>query len=568
MSIRVEEKTDDWQPEYEEFLSQTWEDRQHRKQRVANGASFLQKGRDAPLVKRLEFLRYKGLSEAEIEEAFEIAGQDQELIRLMEGSFLPSDYGPTAEELALAQANELTTPFRPEDRVWTYVATSGVYYAGWVIDIDESRGHDILRIRYADAAPAELAGHAEWREPGFKGVVADVPPRFDLLRAGMQVLHRRAAARDMEDALILRLDLEGEECDLLLNDSAKAEGVSLWDVRGTDHPDDEEALRRRKSQLRKWSAGINPGLMTSAYELPVQGVKERKMQARELVALTKGIADARSVSSLAEEAAKEAVEEDDGEEDAELTFAERYTLGVGLRSFIRYPSVDLADKPPRLRTFADVARAAAAELPTFELRAFARHPDCPHLMLYNPILEVVDQCNTQKTMFVDPDFPPIPHSLWGTRGRPRTPPPETGSTEPKAGGQFEWRRLSEIYARPRCFGTATNASAMQPGPFSAKWMCPVFAAALRGAELETALSPATEPSQCGCYTVRLLIDGRFWWVLVDDFVPVHKGSADPAYLRSGTELQAEIWATLLEKAYAKLQVIRASSCSPLRDGLV
>ena len=33
---------------------------------------------------------------------------------MMEQSFVPSDYGPTAEEIALAKANQLHTPFRVE----------------------------------------------------------------------------------------------------------------------------------------------------------------------------------------------------------------------------------------------------------------------------------------------------------------------------------------------------------------------------------------------------------------------------------------------------------------------
>ena len=55
----------------------------------------------------------------------------------------------------------------------------------------------------------------------------------------------------------------------------------------------------------------------------------------------------------------------------------------------------------------------------------------------------------------------------------------------------------------------------------------------------------------GCYTVRVFVDSTWHYVLIDDFIPVHKSSGAVAVLRSKNK--TEIYATLVEKALAKLE---------------
>lgn len=55
----------------------------------------------------------------------------------------------------------------------------------------------------------------------------------------------------------------------------------------------------------------------------------------------------------------------------------------------RYPYLDVDRNCAGLRTYAEVAdRLASGAVPRFDLSQFRRHPDCPHLFEFNPILEV------------------------------------------------------------------------------------------------------------------------------------------------------------------------------------
>ena len=67
-----------------------------------------------------------------------------------------------------------------------------------------------------------------------------------------------------------------------------------------------------------------------------------------------------------------------------------------------------------------------------------------------------------------------------------------------------------------------------------------------------------EVNKIGIYHVRLFVNGLQTSVLVDDFVPVYKHSNKPAFCRSENQ---EIWAIILEKAWAKLHGSYAQSSS-------
>eukprot|EP00668_Euglena_longa_P033337 GGOE01042887.1.p1 GENE.GGOE01042887.1~~GGOE01042887.1.p1 ORF type:complete len:835 (-),score=240.87 GGOE01042887.1:277-2781(-) len=512
----------EWQQEYAEFLTTSWEERQHRKQRIAAAVSFLQRNLDAPLVKRVEFLLYKSLSQAEIEEAFEIAGQVPELLRLMEGKFTQQDLGPSAEELALALAEELKTPFRPGDRVFAYIAPLGAYHLAVIECIDERRGHDILRIRYTEV-PHPDVGWVEWRAVGYKEVVADAVPARGALRRGLAVISPLLTQPGLQDAVVLEVN-EYVSCNLEFSSAQRLSAVPTAQVRTVLHPKEVAELPLEVAQD---AAGPKSTVLSAAERFPLEGHRERQVQARELAALM-------GTESLTESNAATAAEDDD------MTLEERYTLGVSIQHFMRYPYLDVDHCCAHLRTYSEVVGSLSdGRVPQFDLSQFKRHPDCSHLFEYNPILEVARQCRLLDTMFVDPDFPPTPATL--------APTGESSSSLHEA---FEWRRLTEVFPRPCCFVGELQLTPPKRGPFTAKWMAPVFVDVSRGFEFETLFSPYQAPSYFGCYTVRLHVDGRFWYVLLDNFVPVHAGNESLACLRSSNH--GEIWPSLLEKVYAKL----------------
>ena len=75
------------------------------------------------------------------------------------------------------------------------------------------------------------------------------------------------------------------------------------------------------------------------------------------------------------------------------------------------------------------------------------------------------------------------------------------------------------------------------------------------------VSPTNRVNAVGIYQVQLHINGMLQSVIVDDYIPVEKESGKPAFCRSENQ---EIWAIILEKAWAKLNVTyaKSSSCVP------
>eukprot|EP01006_Ploeotia_vitrea_P054636 TRINITY_DN67909_c5_g3_i7.p1 TRINITY_DN67909_c5_g3~~TRINITY_DN67909_c5_g3_i7.p1 ORF type:complete len:984 (-),score=104.07 TRINITY_DN67909_c5_g3_i7:148-3099(-) len=211
----------------------------------------------------------------------------------------------------------------------------------------------------------------------------------------------------------------------------------------------------------------------------------------------------------------------------------------------------------------------------FNLSHLKRHPTCPHLFEFNPILEVAHQCLKLNQMFVDPDFPPSWTSLHGpaTFGDKTDPnleslkDPDTIREEERRAremqhtledmeGQFEWRRVSEVVHHPRAHITGTNPYKMSSGAFSNPWLPCIFALVPESQEFDEMFSPAEETSLYGAYTIRLFVDGRWYFVLVDDFIPVHTKGVRPACVMSANP--NELWPLLLEKVYAKLEGSYAS----------
>ena len=64
-----------------------------------------------------------------------------------------------------------------------------------------------------------------------------------------------------------------------------------------------------------------------------------------------------------------------------------------------------------------------------------------------------------------------------------------------------------------------------------------------------ALIETKEVNAAGIYLIKFYINGVETPVIVDDYLPVTKGTTDPAFAYSR---EGELWVSLLEKGWAKL----------------
>eukprot|EP00931_Biecheleriopsis_adriatica_P054449 TRINITY_DN32045_c0_g1_i1.p1 TRINITY_DN32045_c0_g1~~TRINITY_DN32045_c0_g1_i1.p1 ORF type:complete len:782 (-),score=96.50 TRINITY_DN32045_c0_g1_i1:6-2303(-) len=152
--------------------------------------------------------------------------------------------------------------------------------------------------------------------------------------------------------------------------------------------------------------------------------------------------------------------------------------------------------------------------------------------------EVCKHCEDQGAKFIDADFPSVPSSI----------------TQPGDKAQYSadgWKRLSELSEYPFVYDEVAGND-IEQGLVGNCYMCTVLnAMAVTHFEMIKAVfSNRPDANECGCYSLRLCHPGTKEWVyvLVDDYVPVRRGS--PCFLKSKN--RNEMWCSLLEKAIAKL----------------
>ena len=169
--------------------------------------------------------------------------------------------------------------------------------------------------------------------------------------------------------------------------------------------------------------------------------------------------------------------------------------------------------------------------------------------------EIQSKASAAGVKFLDPDFPPNDDSLFkvdklaGVKGF---------STSPYSGAKpaVEWRRASEfIVDGVKIFDRGICPNDVEQGQLGDCWlMCSIAAissvgerehntdALVRDVIIESESNAAT-----GLYVVKLCKDGKWQKIQLDDYFPCQpKGG--PLYAHASGP---EIWAMLLEKAYAK-----------------
>ena len=72
------------------------------------------------------------------------------------------------------------------------------------------------------------------------------------------------------------------------------------------------------------------------------------------------------------------------------------------------------------------------------------------------------------------------------------------------------------------------------------------------------IHPTNKVNASGIYIVQLWVNGKLQPIVVDDYIPVEAESGEPVFCKSKNK---EIWAIILEKAWAKLNGNFARSAS-------
>ncbi|CAH8440362.1 unnamed protein product [Dicrocoelium dendriticum] len=142
------------------------------------------------------------------------------------------------------------------------------------------------------------------------------------------------------------------------------------------------------------------------------------------------------------------------------------------------------------------------------------------------------------TLWEDPDFPASDSSI----------------DIPNMRGKLEWKRPKEINPSAQFFVGGVSRFDIEQGSVGDCWLLAVISSISSYPQLFYQVVPPNQDMQGAGYVG--LFRARFWrfgqWVevLVDDRLPVYRGTTRLAFMQSADD--SEFWSPLLEKAYAKL----------------
>eukprot|EP00756_Hemistasia_phaeocysticola_P009208 Hpha_TRINITY_DN14846_c0_g2::TRINITY_DN14846_c0_g2_i1::g.169745::m.169745/K08578/CAPN9; calpain-9 len=554
----------EWAAEYAEYMGQggRWSVRDFSRWRIEQAAAFLRLNEVSatPALHRVRFLRLKGLSEQEIEEGLRAAGDVRGELALLDGGINDGSDSEDPAPVAVLADDDPRNLWRVGMMVYMY-AGSHTYHLVPLTAADFSRHEDMLgsSLMNSDGSWAPQL----WMTAGLKGIVADVFPKESDLREGVDIIAQWPGSQHLKEAVVVTPPRGGlVEVEYAHTSEITRRKVPISDVRTVLHPMVaerqliEHASRKQKLEETTKATASFPyagrtleraGTETGA-RVPQQSAAAVLLAPEERAALLR----------------------------ESFSDAERYDFAGPLQSVSRYAPLDCETQPSFISTYADFIRGFGEEKknppgdPTmpvypesqqtfssigygFDLSHHRKHNEIPFLFKCNPLIDVCAQCYAKDSCFVDPDFPPSHRSLYGV-----------GDGE-VVGAEYAWARLTELTRRPRVTAAASDRFGLRPGAFRNQWLPHVVASIRSCSEFDGIISPndgALHPF--GCYSVRLFIDGQWHFTIIDDFVPVHVSTGEPACLRNASD--GECYAALLEKACAKLHG-SYSALSKQHDGV-
>eukprot|EP00727_Mastigamoeba_balamuthi_P002896 m51a1_g12603 hypothetical protein (769) ;mRNA; r:414-3348 len=187
---------------------------------------------------------------------------------------------------------------------------------------------------------------------------------------------------------------------------------------------------------------------------------------------------------------------------------------------------EIIEEPPRYKEemCADILRKYEA-------------PGKVGLLTASPLDEIITVLEQQRSVFIDPTFPPTKESL---------------NDQPTASnvitGIDEWRRLDYLCDNPELFLDGIEPDDMQQGELGDCWFCQAVAAiAQQNPQRLEDLFLQKQYSKYGVYCLKLFVDNSWYYVVIDDYIPCANNK--PAFAHSKSP--NETWVGLLEKALAK-----------------
>jgi len=118
---------------------------------------------------------------------------------------------------------------------------------------------------------------------------------------------------------------------------------------------------------------------------------------------------------------------------------------------------------------------------------------------------------------------------------------------PHPSSNYAWKRASEIYSQVDVFHDGISPNDINQGELGNCYFLAVLSAMAEVPERVFSRFITKTPNKAGIYLVTLFVNGVETPVIVDDFFPIKYNKPAFASTKDG-----EIWAMILEKAWAKL----------------
>lgn len=155
-----------------------------------------------------------------------------------------------------------------------------------------------------------------------------------------------------------------------------------------------------------------------------------------------------------------------------------------------------------------------------------------------------------KDSFIDEDFPPHEYSLMGKSKDGVFLDPVESRHKIIKDSEIEWKRISDIVAKPVIYEDIINMDSIKYGRISLNYFYSVLSElANKYPSIFTKIILTKDYNPNGKYEVKLYIDGEFKIITIDDYFPCIKGTNVYYFTRPSN---FEIWPLLIEKAWAKV----------------